>query len=80
MDSRSDDCRVSRSSQAAVGSGEEADAEDLTPKSNEFSGGDSSPPWGDDPCFTEAELNALLPPIPDWARKPPGGDKQPTLF
>ncbi len=31
--------------------------------------------------FTEAWLNRVLPPIPDWMRKPPKRkSKQPTLF
>jgi hypothetical protein len=35
----------------------------------------------DTPCFTERELERLLPPIPDWMRKPPPlPGQQPNLF
>ena len=80
MDSRSDDCGVSDSGQAAVVGDEEADAGALTADGDEETleeALDESRPYSG--CFTEAELNALLPPIPDWARKPPVAT-QPLLF
>jgi hypothetical protein len=33
----------------------------------------------DPPCFTESDLESELPPVPDWARKPPA-PPQPNLF
>ena len=70
MDSRSDDWRVPDAGEAALGYSEEAAAASLTLEGNDGILGEASS-RDDEPCFTEAELNALLPPIPDWARKPP---------
>ena len=62
MDSRSDNRRVSPTGEAARGSRQETDTENLE---------DVLDP--DEPCFTEAELKRLgLLPVPEWARKPPG--------
>jgi hypothetical protein len=75
MDSGSDDCRVPPPGETADGSNQEsqdprvgAEPEEVTEKSG---------------CFTERELERLLPSIPDWMRKPPPlrrQPRQPNLF
>ena len=70
MDSRSDDRDVSRTSETADGSGPQSDAEAVD--SHEPDNPTPSPPdYSDEPCFTEAELKAILPPIPDYMRRGP---------
>jgi hypothetical protein len=73
MDSGSDDCRVSPPSETLDRCGEGAQD---PPVNTEV-----ETPDEDKPYFTERELERLLPPIPDWMRKPPAlPHHQPNLF
>jgi hypothetical protein len=73
MDSGSDGCRVSPPGEALGCRGE---GEKGLPVNTEVENPDE-----DSPCFTERELERLLPPIPDWMRKPPPlPNRQPNLF
>jgi hypothetical protein len=75
MDSGSDDCRVPPPGEALERRGK--GPEDSPVKT------EVETPDEDAPCFTERELERLLPPIPDWMRKPPPlrrQPRQPNLF
>ena len=73
MDSGSDDLRVPTPGEAAEPGSEKPEDSAIEPEAGEPDEGPG--------CFTEEELNRLLPPIPDWMRKPPPlPHDQPSLF
>jgi hypothetical protein len=73
MDSGSDDCRVPPPSEALDRRGK---GPEDPPVNAEVETPDEGKPY-----FTERELKRLLPPIPDWMRKPPPlPHHQPNLF
>ena len=73
MDSGSDDCRVPPPSETTDRRGK--GPEDPPVKTEVTTLGE------DAACFTEHELRRLLPPIPDWMRKPqPLPNQQSNLF
>ena len=77
----SNDCRVSKSSDIVNGRGEKANLAPLN-SDCDASADPDEPMEGeldDAGCFTEAYLNRVLPPIPDWMRKAPR-PKEPSLF
>ena len=79
MDSGSDDCRVPPPSEALDRRGK---GPEDPPINTVVEAADKDALCLEDtPCFTERELERLLPPIPDWMRKPPPvPDQQPNLF
>jgi hypothetical protein len=61
---------ASRRGQAAGRSGPQGDAAVIKVDHQETAA-QSPPDYSDEPCFTEAELKAVLPPIPDYMRRGP---------